>query len=262
MHPIERLRYVARSGDASSRLLVRETAGGLAAYGHDRATLLTSCRQMVSRQPRSARLLWLAAEMLAASDPREAAYEFTDLIEHDPTAKELAYALPDGAVVTMLGWPETGLLALHRRGDVQVRLIDAGNVGHGALTRLWDADVEALDIPCQGMGAAVRTSELVVLEADAVGPSDAVVAAPSLAAAVTAREHGIAVWLVVPEGVLLPQAMFDRVADNLAADEPWYDDQELISLSLIDQTVGPDGLADVPAMLRRPACPSAVEIFG
>ena len=51
MHPIERLRYVARAAGEGSTLLACEAAGALAAFASDPAGLVTACRRLVDRQP-------------------------------------------------------------------------------------------------------------------------------------------------------------------------------------------------------------------
>ena len=73
MHPIERLRYVARASGADQAVLVRETAGALAAFADDPAGLVTACRRIVSRHPGSGPLWWLCSRVLTATEPmREA----------------------------------------------------------------------------------------------------------------------------------------------------------------------------------------------
>src|SRR3954453_22490711 len=61
VHPIERLRYVARSSGAPQQVLVRETAGALAALGFDPPGLVTACRRILDRHPLSGPLWGLAA---------------------------------------------------------------------------------------------------------------------------------------------------------------------------------------------------------
>ena len=69
MHPIERLRYVARSSGADQALLVRETAGALAGLGFDPPGLVTACRRILDRHLASGPLWWLCARVLTANDP-------------------------------------------------------------------------------------------------------------------------------------------------------------------------------------------------
>ena len=105
MHPIERLRYVARSSGAPAELLVRETAGALAGLGFDPPGLVTACRRIIDRHPASGPLWWLSARVLTSNDPVGEAWRAADEIADDPTPDELAHAIPDEATICVLGWP-------------------------------------------------------------------------------------------------------------------------------------------------------------
>src|SRR5437016_34261 len=106
MHPIERLRYVARSSGASQVVLVRETAAALAALGFDPPGLVTACRRILDRHPLSGPLWWLSARVLTSNDPTAEAWNAADEITADDTCGVLAYALPDDSVICVLGWPD------------------------------------------------------------------------------------------------------------------------------------------------------------
>lgn len=86
MHPIERLRYVARAGAVPDSILVAETVPGLTGFAQQPGPLLVALRQLIGRQPESPGLLCLGARMLAALDPIDAAWEFVDALELDPTS--------------------------------------------------------------------------------------------------------------------------------------------------------------------------------
>src|SRR5947208_4638078 len=103
MHPIERLRYVARSSGAPQEVLVRETAAALASLGFDPPGLVTACRRILDRHPVSAPLWWLSARVLTANDPMDEAWRAADDITADRTGEHLAWALPDEGTVTVLG---------------------------------------------------------------------------------------------------------------------------------------------------------------
>ena len=106
MHPIERLRYVARASGASQDVLVQETARALLSFEDDPQGLVTACRRIVSRQPSSGALVWFAARVLAAGDARNEMWEAAGDIAADTTPQELAHALPQDASVVVLGWPD------------------------------------------------------------------------------------------------------------------------------------------------------------
>ena len=97
---------------------------------NDPAELVTACRRILDRHPVAGALWSMSARVLTATDPRAAAWDVADDLASDTTADRVAAALPDDAVVVLLGWPDVAAEALHRRGDVEVRILDAyGEVG-------------------------------------------------------------------------------------------------------------------------------------
>ncbi len=261
MHPVERLRYVARATGYPQQVIVAETARALASCVDDPQGLVTACRRMVQRQPGSAPLVWLCARVLCAGDPRAEIRAVLEELEDDRTALELAHALPDEATVVVLGWPELIGAALPRRGDVEVLVVDVLQEGGGLVMQLVDADVDAVDVPLAGLGAAVADADLVLLEASVLAPTECLAIAGSLAAASVARVAEVPVWAVAGVGHLLPQRMWEPVRDRIIPDEPWDADDEIVPLTLIDRVVGPTGPLPVSDALRRTDCPVATELF-
>ena len=263
MHPIERLRYVARASGGDQGLLVRETAGALASLGFDPPGLVTACRRIIERHPTSGPLWWLAARVLTAGDPVAEAWRAADEIEADPTARELGHALPDGAAVCVLGWPEIIGNALPRRGDLRVLVVDALDEGRGLVRRLAASDVDAADVPVTGLGAAAADVQVVLLEASAMGPDGLVAVTGSRAAAAVARHAGVPVWAVAGIGRLLPARMWQAVERRLddGSAEPWELEDEVVPVDLVDQVVGPYGLVPVADAMRRVDCPVAPELL-
>ncbi len=98
MHPIEHLRFLARSNDPDPDWLVPEAADALAALAHDRVGLVLACRKLVERQPACGPLWWLCAQVLTAADPRKAAREASRVFHEDPTPLQVSMALTDSAV--------------------------------------------------------------------------------------------------------------------------------------------------------------------
>lgn len=86
MHPIERLRYVARAGSAPDRILVAESIPAFGAFARKPQMLLVAVRQLISRQPGSPGLLALGAHMMHALDPLEAGWDFSEALNEDRTA--------------------------------------------------------------------------------------------------------------------------------------------------------------------------------
>lgn len=264
MHPIERLRYVARSSGAGQALLVHETASALGTFADDPAGLVTACRRIVSRQPAVGGLWWLCSRALAGGDPMREAWAAADDLEADRTSAELAHALPDGATVCVLGWPDQVAEALLRRGDLHVLVVDALGEGSGLVRRLLAADEEAdvVDVPVGGLAAAAADSDVVLLEASAVGPTGFCAVAGSRAAAAVARHAEVPVWVAAGVGRLLPGRVWDELVRRVEPrEDPWDAPEEIVPLDLADRIAGPSGPEPVAAALKRTDCPVAPELL-
>jgi hypothetical protein len=261
VHPIERLRYVARASGAPQSVLVQETATALSSFGSDPQALVTACRRIVWRQPSSGPLVWFCARVLTAGDASAEIWEAAGVMQADATASELSHGLPDGATVTVLGWPDEIGEALPRRGDVEVLAIDTQGEASGFVGRLWRCDVEATDVPQAGLGAAVASSTVLLLESPAVGPDEFLAVSGSRAAAAVARHAGVPVWLVAGVGRLLPGRMWDGLRSRVEPEEPWDADDEIVPLDLVDHVVGPRGVETVADALQQVDCPVAPELF-
>ncbi|MEX1217869.1 MAG: hypothetical protein WEA11_05045 [Acidimicrobiales bacterium] len=261
MHPVERLRYVARATGYPQSVIVAETARALASYASDPQGLVTACRRVVQRQPGSAPLVWLCARLLCAGDPYAEIRTALEELENDTTSVELAHSLPEDATVVVLGWPELIGAALPRRGDIEVLVVDVLQEGGGLVMQLVEADVNAVDVPLAGLGSAVADADLVLLEASAVAPSEFLGIAGSLAAASVAQARQIPVWAVAGVGRFLPQRMWEPVRARIIPDDPWEGEDEAVPLSMIDKIVGPTGPLAVVDALRRTDCPVATELF-
>ena len=263
MHPIERLRYVARAEGADPALVAREAAHALATVARSEPVgLLPACRRLVSRHVASGPVWWLTARILTAEDPAETARQAAAELEDDPTGGRLAQALPDDATVVVIGWPDVAASALRRRGDVEVLISDGGGDGHVLARRLSDAGGDATVIPDRGVAAAAVVADVVLIEALAAGPSGLLAAAGSHAAAAIAARAGVAVWGVVPVGRVLPERLWLALLERFDADgEPWEREGELVPADLLDQLAGPEGLCDTAEGLANATCPAAAELF-
>jgi hypothetical protein len=262
VHPIERLRYVARATGADQGALVRETAGSLGGFRDDPAGLVMALRRMLARHLTAGSLWWFASRACTAADPLKEAWAALEELEKDPTLRVLARELPDDAAVCVVGWPDFGT-ELTRRGDLEVLVVDAGGQGGGLIRRLERADVDAVDVPAGGVGAAAAEADLVVIEASVLGPDTCLAMSGSRAAAAVARTAGKPVWLVAPTSRIVPKRLWDVIASRFDADreDPWDRDEEFVPLDLVDLVIGPDGGVPVADALRRCSCPVAPELF-
>ena len=242
---------MARAGDVDQSSLAREAADALMSLTNDPAELVTACRRILDRHPVAGALWSMSARVLTATDPRAAAWDVADDLASDTTADRVAAALPDDAVVVLLGWPDVAAEALHRRGDVEVRILDAYGEGGGLARRLLARDVDVVEVPLTGLGQACLSGDVILIEAAAAGPSGLVAASGSLAAAAVARTAGRDVWAVVPRGRALPGPLFDALLGRLGgADDAWELDEEFVALDLITHVVGPDGRSAVADGVR------------
>jgi hypothetical protein len=262
VHPIERLRYVARANGVSPALAVRESAAAMRSFAHDPHALVTACRRMIDRQPGIAPLWWLGARLLTAPD---AAVEIRNVLAEladDPTVREIEFALPADAAVVVIGWPDLVGEALLRRGDLQVFVVDAHHEGGGFAARLVQADVACEDVPVEGLAQAVACADLVVLEATAASPDECLAVSGSFAAAAAAYVLGKPVWLALGPGRLLPTNLYRALVARAGYEhEPWRHDDEPVPIELLTSIVGAQGVVDARAALRDVTCPVAPELL-
>jgi hypothetical protein len=84
VHPLERLRFVARSADAESPFVVEEAAVALAELAAEGASLVLACRQLCSMLPENGALWTLACRVLGAEEPVEEAWRLAvEQLEED-----------------------------------------------------------------------------------------------------------------------------------------------------------------------------------
>lgn len=284
MHPIERLRYVARSAGTDPTVLAVEAAYALSDVARvEPAGLVAACRRLVQRHPTSGPIWWLCARVLTATDLHEAALLAAEELESDLTDRHVAEAFDEEATVALVGWPDLVAPALYRRGDVEALVIDAGRFdaaqqlrrrGHdvdffgadqaGVLVeRLNDAGSGAQLVPGTGLASAVLNSSVVVVEAQAAGPSGLLATPGSHAAAAVAVAAGIRVLGVCGVGRVLPAALWDALLARIDEEgvEPWYRSAEVVPATLLGEVVTPLGREETPIALGRATCPAAPELL-
>ncbi|MEM9034744.1 MAG: hypothetical protein AAGA99_23500 [Actinomycetota bacterium] len=261
MHPIERLRYVARAGGADQASLVSETASSLAALGVDDAGLVTACRRVVQRHPTAGALWTMCARALTSVDGMAAAYEVARDVNADSSPITLVDALPEDGTVLLVGWTDLAPSSLPRRGDLEVFVVDADGAAGSLCARLQANDVDAVEIPLTGLGAAAAEADVVVVDAEFAGPTGAVAPSVSRAAAAVARSVDAQVWLLAGEARVLPGRVWDAALARVHQDEPWYADLELVPIDLIDRVVRPAGTTESSTLALEPDGPVAPELL-
>ncbi len=234
----------------------------LGTFRDDHAGLVAACRRIIDRQLTCAPLWWLCARMLCSPDPRREAHAAAAELESDPTAGQLGPALPEGGVVALVGWPEQSAAALARRGDLELLVVDVAGEASDVVRQLERLDIDATEVPARCVASAVAESDLVLLEALAVGPERALAPAGSVAAAAVAARLGRPVWLVGGVGRLLPGSMFDALERRWGESvEPLEATEELLALDGIERLAGIAGVVTVAEGLTRTDTPVAPELF-
>jgi hypothetical protein len=147
VHPIERLRYVARAGWAGPGALGAEAAYALAELAeHEPAAVLPACRRLLERNPGCGPLWWVAARLCVAGDLVAEAERCAEELDDDPTGALLDAALaPEARVVRHGGIAEATsadvvLLETDAMGPTGL-LLDPDDCGLLEAARVCEADI-------------------------------------------------------------------------------------------------------------------------
>lgn len=228
MHPIERLRAVARARDVEQTLLASEAASVLGSLAFDPMSLLTSCRRLIDRHPAAGALWWACARLLAADDARTEARRIALDLDDDPARIDLSLELPDGAVVTVVADAAGG-------SDLAGDLAGMRD----------DLDVVAFD---GGAPASGPPDGILLVETGAAGPHRFLGAAGAGEAMAEVRQTGAAVWLLVAVGRRLPGPLFDALVTRAGTPA------EVLPIDGVDRIVEPRQVPCPcpPELLRQP----------
>jgi hypothetical protein len=241
MHPIERLRYVARAGDADPALLAEEAAEALGSLAREPRALVPACRRLLEFHPTCGPLWWVCARLLVADDLREAAGAAVDLLVEDPTAEELAASIPGGSLVVASASTLVAN-ALAGRPDLTAHVIGPPSALRSALRRAGDADVTGWEV--SEIDEALEGARLVIVDALAAGPPGYLVDMAGAALAAAARRAGVDIWITAGEGHILPAALFEMVVARAEVlpdvDQPDDEDDDDVLLGFVDnrRTIG------------------------
>jgi hypothetical protein len=224
VHPIERLRFVARSGWGGPAQLGAEAAWALAELAEQEPpALVPACRRLLERNPTCGPLWWVAARVLCAGDAWAEAARCAQLLEDDPTAELLE--------VELHGRRSVRHGALAEAAAAEVVLLGADAVGPGGM--VVDADDGGLLEAARAVGA-----ELWV-----VGGMGRVLP-PRLWQAL--RSHAVA----RRPGRLAASAFFEPVPVPAA----------VVGLDGVRKVAGPTGVLELGAALAACECPEPPEL--
>ncbi|MFZ9925337.1 MAG: hypothetical protein ACO3F0_04110 [Ilumatobacteraceae bacterium] len=261
MHPIERLRYVARADGAGPGVLVRETALALCDMDMDPPSLVLACRRIVERHPSMAQLWWLCANVLTAAEPFARARALALVVERDETPGHLDDVLGDDVRVVIIGWPFNTVKCLAQRGDALMLVVDSHGEGEALVDRLHDADIAAELVPFEYLAGAIESADVVIVEALACGPDAVLAVGGSRTVVDTARTHGKPVWLVAGSGTRLPGVLWDGMLGGLEVHSDWRTGLDVIPGASFSKMVGPHGAVDDVLGNLEPECAPTTELL-
>jgi hypothetical protein len=266
MHPIERLRYVARATGADPATLVGETAFALRDLNIEPAGLVLACRRIIERHPTVGPLWWLCARLMSSTSPFELAEQLALEISLDSTATNLSDALPPDSTLCLVGWSYTGMQAAVQRRDCRVLVVDSHGDGQSAVDALERADVVAEYVALESAAGAISIADTVVIEALACGPGEALCVGGSHGVASIAYCMSRPAWLVSAIGTRLPNLMWLAMKErNLCGRESWEVGTDVVPIELFASVIGPTGVSTtsphnftadcepLPGLLRRSA---------
>lgn len=260
MHPIEHLRYVARSRGAEPAGLAREAATALATLRADHANLVVASRRIVGRHPEAGQMWWLCSQLLVAPDPSGLAWELADRLDDDRVADVLAGALPAEATVVTVGNPSVIADALVQRPDLRVWCVDSEYGASELLRRLDRYEIDGEPIATEQLARAAAAADVVLVQAAAACAGRVLAPVGSQVVAAVASSAGTPVWLVAGTGTRLPVQYVDEIADRVL-DDDWSGSVDDLPLELIDHVVNDDGLVPMSPAALRPDCPLTPELL-
>ncbi len=261
MHPIERLRYIARDGYVPTDVIVEEVVAAFAHLAEEPAGL-TSLRRVLVRQGWCGPLWWAAARMLTASDGYAECREILRDLAEDRTGEEFDALLGSGHIgrVGVIGWTEQAALSLVNSPDTEVTVFDVAGEGEPAASQLaaYGANVAEI-VPSHRIAGSMGSLDLVLVDAALAGPAEFL--APTGAAAVLAE----AAFSEVPRGLIagigrrLPGWLYESASAHAVAHPPRS--TERVAASAIDRLICEVGSHRVPPILGSSGFPRAMDLI-
>lgn len=260
MHPIERLRWIARAEGEPASLLASEAAWTLADLAREEPhALVTACRRLIDSHATAATLWWVSANVLVDPDPEAAARRVVDELCADPTAERLAAAISgifgdDGIYVVPA--PVDALTdGLAQLSGARVRVVGVSPRLRGQVRAVGAVVLEVSGFELDEVDEALDSAAAVLVEVTAAS-SEAAYVRPEVAKVLTkARDSKVSCWAIVPVGRLLhPQLArgLEQRAGREVARVDW---------SSFDVAVGPEGVGSPRETVMRATCPVAPELL-
>jgi hypothetical protein len=165
-------------------------------------------------------------------------------------------AVPQDAVVCVVGWPTTVLNALAPRGDVKLFVVESNGDGDAAVERLISMDVDATLVQFEELSRVVGSCDVLIVEALAAGPTEILCSSGSHAVAALGYVTQKPVWCVAACGTRLPAPLWSAMTSGDAVNEV-----DLMSLSLCSRVISRDGISDDISQPLVAECPPTTELL-
>ncbi len=251
MHPIERIRALARASYLDPQLIAIEAADAIAdtSVWEGDAAAVSVARRLLAWHSFVGPLWYAAARTLHAVDPTTAACEIAEELGSDATGSALEAAL-----------------------GADMRVVTAGR-GWGIDNMDSGAHLRPAGVVCR----EIENADVLVVGAQVLGPSGLIAESPAAALVDAAVDVDVAVWAVAGRGCAVDNRLWKRLVELVSSgrtgpqsnivSRAWWDfdeasgsvparDLDVIESRQIDHVVGDGGLCNFgEAALRASTTP-------
>ena len=116
-------------------------------------------------------------------------------------------------------------------------VVDSHGEGEALVDRLHDAEIAAELVPFECVAAAAQQATLVVVEALACGPSQALAVGGSRAVLETAKSLGKPAWLVAGVGTRMPESLWKGMVGSLNLPADWHAGLDVIDVNRFERII-------------------------
>jgi hypothetical protein len=261
MHPIERLRWIARTDDEPAASLASEAAWTLADLADEEPTaLLTACRRLLDRHPSVGPLWWVCACLLGSpDDPLAAGHRASAELCSDPTpaalAKQLRRSFTSGDVIALTSPLELCRPAVETSGRYGVRVVGSRSELSRVVRKLAAAGGDVTAWSSGEEDEALEGASVLIVEVLAAGGGCAILTREASAALEAAERRRVDSWAVIGVGRALPEPLLSAAAERSG------DSVEAVDLETFSSAVGPEGPGNAVAVAAACSCPPGTELL-
>lgn len=267
MHPIERLRWIARAQGESASTIASEAAWTLGELGMtEPAAVLTASRRLVERHPECGPLWWACAQLIAAEDPYEAAGKVSQALVGDAAAVSLARALrrevASSDVVVACVPSDLLRSACNQRRLGGIRLVASYGELRSEIRSFTQGADDVTGYEIEDGEEAFGGASVLCVE-PLLASSRGLVVQTGVADVIRmAIDQKVPVWALLAAGRVLPPSIARAAVDLAEAAPPSYGlDLEVVEPAAFAVAVDEEGDSpEVDGALGRVTCPTTPEL--